>query len=137
MEKIKVNIEWCDKNFGAAVDDERVPGSVVATDKTYEGIERAISDAIRFHVEGMVADGDEVPAWLVNGDYELDFHVSTSALLRKCEQYTSLAAIARASGINQQQLSHYANGIKKPRISQRERIIEGIHKIGQEMVSIV
>ena len=102
MEKIKVNVEWCDKNFGAAIDDNRVPGSVVVTNKTLEGVKNATAEALRFHVEGMSADGDKLPTWLETGDYELDFHLTTSALLRNCEQYTSVAAIARASGINQQ-----------------------------------
>lgn len=46
-------------------------------------------------------------------------------------------AIRRASGINQHQLSHYATRIKKPRPEQRRRIVEGIHKIGQELMSVV
>ena len=137
MEKIKVNVEWCDKNFGAAIDDSRVPGSVVATNKTLEGVKAAIAEALRFHVEGMLADDDELPVWLETGDYELDFRLSTSALLRNCEQYTSLAAIARASGINQQQLHHYATGLKTPRPAQRQRIVEGIHRIGREFMSVV
>lgn len=137
MEKIKVNIAWCDKNFGASIDDNKVPGSVVATDKTLEGVKSAIADALRFHVEGMLADGDVVPEWLINGDYELDFYLETSALLRKCERYTSLAAIARASGINQQLLNHYVSGLKIPRPSQRKRIVDGIHKIGEEFISVV
>jgi len=137
MEKIKVNIAWCDKNFGASIDDNKVPGSVVATDKTLDGVKSAIADALRFHVEGMLADGDAVPGWLIDGGYELDFYLEISALLRKCERYTSLAAIARASGINQQLLNHYASGLKIPRPSQRKRIVDGIHKIGEEFISVV
>ena len=64
-------------------------------------------------------------------------YLETSAFLRKCERYTSLAAIARASGINQQLLNHYASGLKIPRPSQRKRIVDGIHKIGEEFISVV
>lgn len=137
MERIKVNIAWCDKNFGASVDDEKVFGSVVATDKTLEGVKTAIADALHFHIEGMLADGDEVSDWLVAGEYELFFYLETSALLRSCERYTSLAAIARASGINPQLLNHYACGLKIPRALQRKRIVDGIHKIGEEFMSVV
>jgi hypothetical protein len=38
--------------------------------------------------------------------------------------------------INQHQLSHYANGIKKPRPEQRRRIVEGLHKIGRELIAV-
>lgn len=136
METIKVNVGWSNKNYGASV-DEQVPGAIVVTDRTYEGLQEAVKEAIIFHVGGMLADGDNVPEWLVNGDYKLEWVLETSALLRNCERYTSIAAISRATGINEQQLSHYANGIKKPRPQQRERIVEGLHKIGHEFLSVV
>lgn len=84
----------------------------------------------------MIADGDEVPQWLRDSDYELEYHLDTAAVLQMCSPYASMAAISRASGINQHQLSHYANGLKKPRPEQRRRIIEGIHKIGHELISV-
>lgn len=133
---IKVNVEWAGKNFCASV-DEQVPGAVVVADKTLAGLKQAVRDAVAFHVEGMLADGDEVPEWLAKGDYDFEWVLAVSALLRNCGQYLSLAAIARASGINQQQLSHYANGLKSPRPAQRQRIVEGIHRIGKECLEIV
>lgn len=72
MEKIKVNIDWCDKNFCAAIVDERIGGSIVATHSSYEGVLVALREAIAFHVEGCLADGDVLPAWFVNGAYELE-----------------------------------------------------------------
>lgn len=78
MEKIKVKIEWCGGNFSAAIDDGKIPGSVVATDKTLEGVKSGIADALRFHVEGMLADGDAVAGWLADGAYELEFVPSAS-----------------------------------------------------------
>lgn len=136
MVTIKVYIEWCNKNYGATV-DEQVPGAVVVTDKTFEGIKKAVAETVAFHVEGMQADGDVVPEWLAKGDYQFEWVLEVSALLRSCEKYTSIAAISRATGINEQQLSHYANGLKKPRLQQRERIVEGLHKIGREFLSVV
>lgn len=137
MEKIRIIIDWCDRNFGASVEDERIGGAVVATHKTYEGILKAVAEALRFHVETAVEDGDELPAWLVDGDYELCFEYSTAAIIRRSEAFTTLSAISRASGINPQQLSHYANGVKRPRAEQRERILQGIHALGQELLAVV
>lgn len=137
MEKkiIKVNVEWAEKNFCASV-DKQVPGAVVVTDKTLEGLKQAVREAVEFHVEGMLADGDEVPAWLAEGNYDFEWVLGVSALLRNCGQFVSLAAIARASGINEQQLSHYANGLKRPRPVQRQRIVDGLHRIGQSLISV-
>ena len=137
MEKIRVDVAWCDKNFGASL-GENVPGAVVVTAKTFAELQKEVKDTLAFHVEGMVRDGDEVPQWLAEGDYEFEYNfMDVAALLRAYEPFVSLAAISRSSGINQHLLSHYANGIKKPRPQQRERIIEGIHNIGKELLAIV
>ena len=137
MEKIRVDVAWCDKNFGASL-GENVPGAVVVTAKTFAELQKEVKDTLVFHVEGMVRDGDEVPQWLAEGDYEFEYNfMDVAALLRAYEPFVSLAAISRSSGINQHLLSHYANGIKKPRPQQRERIVKGIHNIGKELLAIV
>lgn len=135
MEKIVVNVSWCDKNFGASF-SENVPGAVVVTAKTYDELIDEVRETLYFHVEGMIADGDDVPQWLRDGDYEFEYHLDAAALLQMCSPYASIAAISRVSGINQHQLSHYANGIKKPRPEQRRRIVEGLHKIGRELIAV-
>ena len=137
MEKIRVDVAWCDKNFGASL-GENVPGSVVLTAKTYVELLREVPETLRFHVEGMVADGDDVPKWLVDGDYEFEYNLlDVATVLRAYEPFVSLAAISRASGINQHLLSHYANGMKQPRPKQRQRIVDGIHKIGRELLTVI
>jgi len=137
MEKIIVNVAWCDRNFGASLSDN-VPGAVVLTADTYEKLLREVPETLRYHVEGMIEDGDDVPEWLAKGEYELEYKlVDVATMLRAFEPFVSLAAISRASGINQHQLSHYATRIKKPRPQQRERIVSGIHKIGKELLSVV
>lgn len=137
MEKIRVKVAWCDKNFGASLGDN-VPGAVVLTAKTFDELQREVPETLRFHVEGMVEDGDEVPQWLRDGDYEFEYNLADVAtVLRAYEPYVSLAALSRASGINQHLLSHYANGMKQPRPQQRQRIIDGIHKIGRTLMAVV
>lgn len=53
-----VVIEKADGNYSAYVPD--LPGCI-ATAATVEGIEEEIRIAIRFHIEGLTADGLEVP----------------------------------------------------------------------------
>ena len=137
MEKIRVDVAWFNKNFGASL-GENVPGAVVLTAKTYEELLQEVPETLRFHVEGMIEDGDDVPLWLRNGDYEFEYNLlDVATLLHAYEPYFTLSALSYASGINQHQLSHYANGIKKPRPQQRQRIIEGMHKIGRELLAVV
>lgn len=133
MEKVTVNVSWCDKNFGGSFGDN-VPGAAVFTARTFSELEKVAKETLEFHVAGMVEDGEEVPEWLKNGDYVFEYNYeNAAALLRAYEPYVSLAAISRASGISQGLLSHYANGIKNPRPEQRRRIVEGLHKIGNEL----
>jgi len=137
MEKIRVDVAWCNKNFSAQLGDN-VPGAVVFTANTPDELYKEAKETLEFHVQGMLEDGDEVPQWLVDGDYEFEYHyVNVAALIRICEPLISIAALSRATGINQHQLSHYANGIKNPRPHQRQRIVDGIHRIGQQLITVV
>lgn len=131
MESIKVKIDWCDKNFAAVTDDKRLGGMVIVTASSYDKLMSDLRDAISEHV----ADED-VSEWLKTGEYDFDEELGTAALIRRCEQFTTLAAISRASGINQTLLTHYATGLKVPREKQRERIVAGLHYIGQIFMSI-
>lgn len=133
MEKIIVNVAWCDKNFGGSFGDN-VPGSVVFTARTFDELQKVAKETLDFHVDGMLENGEDVPEWLKAGDYEFEYnYYDVATLLHAYGQLVSLAAISRASGINQGLLSHYANGIKKPRPEQRRRIVDGLHKIGREL----
>lgn len=133
MEKVTVSVQWCGKNFGATFSDN-VPGAVAFTAKDIDELRKEAHDTLSFHVEGLLEDGEDVPQWLRDGNYELVFnYVDVATLLHACEPYVSLAAISRVSGINQGQLSHYANGMKKPREEQRRRIVESLHSIGQQL----
>lgn len=135
MEIIKVEIHWEDKNYSCAWALEGV-GAIIATNKTLDGLKAAFAESLREHIAGMIADGEELPQWLVAGDYRIDYALHTSALLREAENYTTMAAISRATGINQKQLSHYASSIKTPRPEQRQRIVDGLHLIGQKFLSL-
>jgi predicted RNase H-like HicB family nuclease/predicted RNA binding protein YcfA (HicA-like mRNA interferase family) len=66
MMRCAVAIEKADQNYSAYVPD--LPGCV-ATGPTLEAIEAEIAAAIRFHIEGLKADGLEVPAPTSIADY--------------------------------------------------------------------
>ena len=131
MRKIKIRVSWLD-NYGACSDE--VFGCV-ATHKTLDGVKKAYADSLRWHLEAMQADGDEIPE-VLQGDYQLEFELNTKALLHYFEGVLSRSALARVTGINERQLGHYATGHRNPRPAQRQKIIEGIHKIGNEFNSV-
>lgn len=136
MQKVRVEVEWCDKNFAATLGGN-VPGSVLVTAKTYSKLQREVKEALEFHIKGMAEDGDNVPQWLVDGEYEFKWcMMDTASLIQSLEGMTTIAAISRITGINERLLSHYANGLKRPSAKQRQKIVDGIHKIGKALMNI-
>ena len=135
MHKLIIEVGWSGRNFSCGWNAPDA-GAVVATGKTLADAQEQFASALNFHIEGMVEDGETLPEWLAHGDYELQYSLSAAALIRSAEEYTTMAAISRASGINPKQLSHYANGTKTPRPAQRSRILEGLHKIGKACLAI-
>lgn len=136
MKKIKINVSWTGNNFCCGFGMPGV-GAVLATNKTLDGLKAEFEDSLKFHIEGCVEDGDDIPQYLIDGNYEIEYNLDSSALLREAETFTTLAAISRATGINQKQLSHYANGVKTPRKEQRSRIIAGLHEIGRRALALI
>ncbi len=132
MEKINVNISWCEGNYGASSMD--VLGCIAAGN-TLEEVKAEYADALKFHIEG--CDPGEVSEDLRQGNYELVFKPDVHALLNHYKGKVSYLALAKATGINAKQLGHYAQGVRTARPKQRERIIDGLHRIGDELLNIV
>lgn len=135
MEKIQVYLSWADTNFCGSYSDN-VPGGVAFTAKTFDEAMREAQETLDFHLQGYAEDG-EAPQWYLDHDYELEFQfMDVFTLLHACSSDTTLASISRATGINQTQLSHYANGVKTPRPAQRQRIVDGLHAIGRRLLAV-
>jgi len=132
MQTILVNIDW-ENNYGAY--SEEVSGCV-ATHKTLDGVKQAYMEALDFHLEGMRNDGDVIPAML-QGKFKLEFILNVRALLHYFDGVLTRSALSRVTGINERQLGHYITGHRKPRPEQRKKIVEGIHRIGKEINSVV
>ena len=59
-----------------------------------------------------------------------------SAVLQECKEYISFAYLSQLTGISKAMLSQYACGTRRPKAAQRERIVGGIHQIGQTCMQI-
>ena len=74
MEKIIVDVAWCDRNYGGSL-GSNVPGAVVLTAPTFEALQKEAKESLEFHVEGLMENGEDVPEWLKNGDYEFEYNI--------------------------------------------------------------
>lgn len=133
--KLQVSVGWTETNYCGSWEDGQ-EGVVLATAKTYPQFKKEMEESIRFHIESAVADGDTFPEYLVNGDYEIEYNLDAAALIRNAETYTTMSAISHVSGINQKQLSHYANGVKHPRPMQLARIKAALGVIGAQLIAL-
>lgn len=86
----------------------------------------------------MVAHGFKVPSWLVRNEYEFEYKfLDATSLLKAYSSYISFSVISRISGINQNLLSQYANGMKKAGQNQIKRIVEAIHIISEDQKNTI
>jgi hypothetical protein len=135
MEKITVEIYWEEKNYCCGWGYEGF-GAIVCTNKNLEDLKKEFEQSLSEQAAEMAADDEPIPQWLATGDYEINYELAVSALLRQAEKFTTMAIISRFTGINQKLLSHYANSLKKPREAQRQRIVRGLHEIGKEFLAV-
>ena len=126
MEIVKVTIDWCNKNYSAFI-GEKIGGVVIVTDKSLDRLKKKLQSAVNTHIESMEEDAAE---WLRSGDYTFVYEFTMSATLQNALNYTTLAAISRITGIRHAQLSHYANAVSRPKPQQCDKIISGLHTIG-------
>ena len=134
MEKIEVIVDWAGKNYCAALSDERI--AFVTTGKTLEEIKANVAEGLAFHIQGMQAEGLAVPREYLN-KYELEYSLTTRARLKYSNTFITRRAIARQTGIKEQQLSHYVNGWKTPRPATQQRILDGLRAIVSNLSTIL
>ena len=132
MEKVVVDIYFTGNNYCAHAP---ILLGCVSTATTLSDMKKNIKEAIEFHVESSLADGDPIPE-VFQVQYELEFKLSIEALLNAYSDVFTKAALSRITGINQRQLWHYASGMRKPRPIQRKRIEDGLHRLGNELLNI-
>jgi len=132
MKKNIVEISFTGNNFSAYVPS--LPGCV-STGDSPESVKKNIKDAIDFHIEGTLEDGDRIPKSF-KGNYELSFKFDAKSLLNYYKGIFTNAAFERITGINQKQIQHYATGHRKPRPAQTKKIEQALHALGSELMAI-
>lgn len=129
MKKAIILVDW-DRNYSAAAKDERI--ACIATGRSLDELRINYERSLKLHLQGMKEDGEEIPEEFTEG-YELVYYLTGKALMHYVDQYVTRKALARETGINLQQLSHYAKGHRNPRPEMQEKIIQGIRNIGRQL----
>ena len=45
------------------------------TAPTFEALQKEAKESLEFHIEGLMENGEDVPEWLKNGDYEFVYNI--------------------------------------------------------------
>ena len=132
MKKIHVTLEMGKDGYGIWF--EEIP-NIFGFGETVEAAKIDAKAALEGYIVALNRCNHPVPE-ILQGQYELIFEFDVEALLKYIDGTVTKQALAKASGINATQLSHYSSGLKKPRREQREKIIAGLHKIGNNLLSV-
>ena len=130
MKKVFVTVELTENNYSAFL--ENLPGCV-STGKTFEELKKNISEAVAFHIEGMLEDGETIP---FDSQYEFVYRFDPESLFQHYNGIFTNASLQRLTGINQRQLQRYATGVSKPRNEQATKITNALHYLGQELLAV-
>lgn len=130
MAKIEITIDRSENNYSAVGTYQDY--TFVATHKTFEGVKGALLDSVRQTHEWEVEAGKESDLDQLEPVYTL----TISALLGSLTNVITQTFLSEVTGINPKQLSHYAQGIRRPRPAQAERIREGIRRIGLQLSQV-
>lgn len=60
MEKVIVDVAWCDRNYGGSL-GSNVPRAVVLTAPTLEALQKEAKESLEFHVGGLMEMGKMFP----------------------------------------------------------------------------
>ena len=132
MKQIHVVLELGKDGYGIWFEELE---NVFGFGETVEAAKKDAKAALEGYIVALNRCNQPVPE-ILKGEYELVFEFDTKALLKHIDGIVTKKAISEASGINKSQLTHYSSGLKKPRKEQREKIINGLHKLGRELLSV-
>ena len=126
----EAHVESNGANWYSVYCNEEFPFGVFGEGATIEEAERdffAVFNEMRENYKART--GKEVEA-------TFSFVKDMSAVLQECKEYISFAYLAQLTGISKAMLSQYACGTRRPKPAQRERIVGGIHQIGQTCMQV-
>ena len=126
--KIKVVIErGIDGSFSAYIADDNCEFGCIGEGKSVEETKADFMKAVGEMQEVYAEEGSKFP------DVEFDFIYDMASFLNYYAYAFSLAGLARITGVNQGQLSHYVTGRRRPSKSTVEKIEQSLHDFANEI----
>ena len=126
--KINVVIErGIDGSFSAYIADDNCEFGCIGEGKSVEETKADFMKAVGEMQEVYAEEGSKFPG------VEFDFIYDMASFLNYYAYAFSLAGLARITGVNQGQLSHYVTGRRRPSKSTVEKIEQSLHDFANEI----
>ena len=126
--KINVVIErGIDGSFSAYIADDNCEFGCIGEGKSVEETKADFMKAVGEMQEVYAEEGSKFP------DVEFDFIYDMASFLNYYAYAFSLAGLARITGVNQGQLSHYVTGRRRPSKSTVEKIEQSLNDFANEI----
>lgn len=130
--KVVVIIErGTDGTYSAYIENNNLPFGVIGDGntvaETIADFQTALNDMRDYYLQ----IGKEFPQGL-----QFEYKYDTASFLQHYAYAFTLAGLERITGVNQRQLSHYINGIRKPSKATREKIEQRLHDFGNEISAV-
>ena len=126
--KINVVIErGIDGSFSAYIADDNCEFGCIGEGKSVEETKADFMKDVGEMQEVYAEEGSKFP------DVEFDFIYDMASFLNYYAYAFSLAGLARITGVNQGQLSHYVTGRRRPSKSTVEKIEQSLHDFANEI----
>ena len=126
--KINVVIErGIDGSFSAYIADDNCEFGCIGEGKSVEETKADFMKAVGEMQEVYAEEGSKFP------DVEFDFIYDMASFLNYYAYAFSLAGLARITGVNQGQLSHYVTVRRRPSKSTVEKIEQSLHDFANEI----
>ena len=119
-----------DGTYGIYVFSSKLPFGVIGDGRTVEEARADFQNSLEEMKKYYESEGKIFP------DVEFEFVYDTASFLQQYAYAFTLAGLERITGINQRQLSHYINGVRKPKRSTVQKIETRLHAFGKEISTI-
>lgn len=128
MEKLIIIIEKSKDHYSAYADNCE---GVYGAGDTLEEARTNVLEGLRLYKE----TARDLPE-ILKGEVEIEYKYDVASFLKYYSDIITLSGLSKLTGINQGQLSHYINGLKKPRKDTVEKVEKGLHKLGKELSQV-
>ena len=133
MVTLNAIIERAEHNYCAYL--KEIDG-IIGIGDTLQEVKRSILESIDITIEECAMNPEYVLPEELKGEYEVVFSMDVLSFLEYYAGILSKSGLEKITGVNQKQLGHYASGLSKPRPKQKARIEAGLHRLGEELLSI-